>query len=242
MVLLLLVSIFVLHAPVIKASSKEILVEIPFYLRARIHDSHSASVLFEIPEEKDHRTCEMYKFTIRRNEELPYSMPEQNLTYWRNSLELKHLPAGKYRICAIICSEHLRPAKYHYKNYVSKNRTIPVSACLDFQAYRSHLLVLTLYLLVLIFLLFSHTIYSLQKRQFQARVKVALIELESSLQKWRMSSSANISGEHLQSTTILQSMITLPISPVEHSVPAASAQSNPDGHHPILFHLGSSSD
>jgi hypothetical protein len=241
MVLLFMVLVFTFLTQMVKAS-KEILVESPFYLRARIHDSHTASVLFEIARENNQRTCQMYKFTIHRNEELPYSMPEQNLTYWRNSLELQHLPAGKYRVCVIICSEHLRQAKLHYKNYGKKNRTIPVKACVEFQAFRSHFLVLTLYILVIIFLVFSHIVYSLRKRQFQARMKLALIEIENTVQKWRSNPQTNTSSEHIQSTTILQSVIILPTSPVEYSVPAPPVQSNNDEHHPIIFHLESTNE
>ncbi len=235
MVFLFMVLVFTFFIQMVE-SSQEILVESPFYLRARIHDSHTANVQFEIADENNQRICQMYKFTIRRNQEPPYSMPEQNLTFWRNSLELKHLTVGNYRVCAIICSEHLRQTKFHYKNYMKKNRTMPITNCVRFKASRSHSLVLTLYILVLIFLIFSHIIYSLQKRQFQARVKMALTEIESSVQKWRSNPSACSSTEHLQSTTILQNVIILPVSPVEHSV-LTPVQSNDDVEHPITFHL-----
>ena len=242
MLWLFMVLILPYFTQMVKAS-KEILVERPFYLRARILDVHTANVLFEIADENNQRTCQMYKFTVRRNEERTYSMPEQNLTYWRNSLELKHLAAGKYRVCAIICSEHLRQAKFHYKNYAKKNRTAPIKACVVFNAYRSHLLILTLYILVLIILLFSHIVYSLRKRQFQARMKLALIEIENSVQKWRSNPSTAASNEHIHSTTILQNVVTLPTSPIEHAVlPQPSAQSSNDEHHPIIFHLESTTE
>ncbi len=217
-------------------ASKEIIVESPFYLRARIHDSQTTSVQFEIAGENNQRTCQMYKFTIRRNHEYPYSMPEQNLTFWRNSLELKHLPAGHYKVCAIICSEQLRQAKYHYQQYMKKNRTRPIKACVNFHVFRPHLLVLTLYILVAIFLTISQIIYSLRKRKFQARIKMALIEVENSLQKWRATQTSSASTDHIQSYSILQSLVTLPTSLIENSTPS-QPQSNNDEQHPVIFHL-----
>ena len=80
MVLLLTIYLAGICFPTVQAT-KEILVESPFYLRARIHDLQTATVLFEIARENDQRTRQMYKFTIRRNREYPYSMPEQNLTF-----------------------------------------------------------------------------------------------------------------------------------------------------------------
>jgi hypothetical protein len=194
--------IFVFIFPIqIIGASPEIIVEKPFYLRARILDFQTVNVLFEIAEENNQRTCQMYKFTIRRNQEKSYSMPEQNLTCWSNSLELKHLPSGDYRVCASICSERLRQRKYHY---MKKNRTIPIIACVNFHAYRPHLLVLTLYFLVFILLTISHIIFSLRKRQFQARIRMALTEVENSLQKWR---STQTSTDHIGSYSILQSLV-----------------------------------
>lgn len=223
-------------------ASKEILVKNPFYLRARIYDSHSANVQFEIAGETKYRTCQMYKFTVRRNREPVYSMEEQNLTYWRNSLELKDLAAGDYRVCAIICSEHLRQLKYHYENYLKKtNRTSPITACVNFQAFRPHLLILTLYILVFIFLVGSHTVYSLRKRQFQARMKMALVEVESTLQKWRSNPPPPPpTTEPTLSSTTLQNLVPLPTSPVEHSTlssPPLVEQANSDEHQEIMFHL-----
>ena len=58
---------------------KETIIESPFYLRARIQDSQTASVQFRIARGSDQRTCQRYKFTICRNHEYPYSMPEQNI-------------------------------------------------------------------------------------------------------------------------------------------------------------------
>jgi hypothetical protein len=232
MVVLFLVFIFPLSNIMVQAS-KEIIVEKPFYLRARMHDSQTATVEFEIAGENNQRTCQMYKFTIRRNNEYPYSMPEQNLTFWSNSLELKHLAAGDYNVCAIICSERLRQTKSHYQLYVKNNHTTPIIACVSFHAFRTHLLILTLYILVFIFLTISQIIFSLRKRQFQARIKMALIEVENSLQKWR---TAQATTDHTQSYTILQSLLTLPGTPIEHSV-ASLPQINDDEHHPVVFHL-----
>ena len=229
----------------IVGASKEILVENPFYLRARIHDSHSAHVQFEIAGETNQRLCQMYKFTIRRNRELAYSMEEQNLTYWRNSLELKDLAAGNYRVCAIICSEHLRKENYHYEKYLKKNRSTPVTACVNFQAFRPHLLILTLYILVLIFLVGSHVVYSLRKRQFQARMKMALTEVENALQKWRSNPTPSASIELNASSTILQSLVALPTSPIEHAVLQipSSEQTTTDEHpSPIIFHLDNTNE
>ena len=237
MVLLFIIYIFIFPAQILGGNQSTI-VNTPFYLRVRIHDSHSASVLFEIPRKEDHRICEMYKFTIRHNNENPYSMPEQNLTYWRNSLELTHLAAGHYNVCAIICSEQLPRLKSHYQQYLNKNRTIPVTTCVAFDAVRSHLLILTLYILVFIILIFSQVIYSLRKRQIQARIKLALIEVENSLQKWR--SNTETLNDHSQSCAILQSLVTLPASPVEHST--TQIQSSDDEQHPIIFHLDYSTD
>jgi hypothetical protein len=234
MVLLFIVFIFIFPAQ-IKGVNKEIIVESPFYLRARIHDTQTASVLFEIALENNQRTCQMYKFTIRRNSEYPYSMSEQNLTFWRNSLELKHLAVGHYKVCAIICSEHLRSPKFHYEFNEKRNRTTPITACVQFDAFRPHLLVLTLYILVFIFLTISQVMFSLRKRQVQARIKMALIELENTVQKWR--TNTETSGDHMQSYTILQSLITLPASPVEHS--SSQPHLIEDEQHPIIFHLDS---
>ncbi|CAF4480977.1 unnamed protein product, partial [Rotaria magnacalcarata] len=59
---------FILLLPTkISGSSKEIIVLDPFYVRARMYDSHTTTVQFEVGRETDQRTCEMYKFTIRHN-------------------------------------------------------------------------------------------------------------------------------------------------------------------------------
>ncbi len=210
---------------------KDTIVESPFYLRARIHDSQTASVQFEIARENNQRTCQMYKFTIRRNREYPYSMPEQNLTFWSNSLELKHLAAGEYRICAIICSEYLKQAH----SYLKKNNSLPISTCIDIHVYRSHFLVLTLYFLVVLILTFSQIIFTLRKRKFQARIKTALVEIEDILHKWRTDETLLTSDEQRQSYCILQNLVTLPASPVEHSITSPF-------HPPIVFHLDMSSE
>ena len=188
---------------------KEIIVESPFYLRARIYDSQTASVLFEIAEENDQRICQMYKFTIRRNDDYPYSMPEQNLTFWRNSLELKYLPVGDYKICAIICSEYLQQS---YDQ--SFNQSMPISTCVNIHAYRSHFLILTLYFLVFLILAFSQIIFTLRKRKIRAHIQTALIDVENTLQKWHTTQT----NDHPQSYSILQSLVTLPASPIDHSV------------------------
>jgi hypothetical protein len=236
MVVLFIICLLSISIQMIGAS-KEIIVENPFYLRARIYDSQTASVQFEIAEENNQRTCEMYKFTIRRNREYPYSMPEQKLTFWSNSLELKHLPVGDYRICAIICSEYLKQPPTYDEMFSKKNRSIPISACVNIHAYRSHFLILTLYFLVILILAFSQIIFSLRKRKIQARIKTALIEVENTLQKWRASQT---SGDHAQSYTILQSLLTLPASPIEYSttLPFHPPIEEHRPSHPIIFHLG----
>lgn len=209
----------------------DIIVERPFYLRARIRDSHTASVKFEIAEADEQRTCQRYKFTIRRNRERPYSMPEQNLTFWRNSLELKHLAAGKYRICAILCSEHDQATISS-----GQNSTAPISACLTIRAYRSHFLVLTLYVLVVTFLAFSQMVFTLRKRKFQARIKTTLVEVEHALQKWR---SSQVTTQQPGSYNTLQSLVTLPASPI---LTVTDDQDPRRLSSPIIFHLDTSDD
>jgi len=223
MLLLFLICLFGISIEIIEAST-EIIVENPFHIRARIHDAQTATVQFEIGRQNDQRTCQMYKFTIRRNSEHPYSMPEQNLTFWRNSLELKHLPVGDYMICAIICSEHLKES----------NHSIPISACVNIHANRSHFLILTLYILVFLILAFSQTIFTLRKRKIKARIKTALIEVENTLQKWRTASD-----DHTHSYSILQSLLNLPASPIEHSTtsPFHPPIEEHRPSHPIIFHL-----
>ena len=239
MVLLFIICIFINPAQ-IEGFSKEVIVEKPFYLRARILDSQTANVIFEIAELSAQRTCQMYKFTIRRNNEHPYSMPEVNLTFWRASLELKHLAAGSYKVCAIICSEKLRQPKYYYQYQLyKKNHSIPITACVHFDAYRPHLLILTLYVLVFIFLTISQIIFSLRKRQIQARIKAALIEVENSLQKWRSNTETSI--DQIQSYTILQSIVSLPASPTDH-LTSPPLQPNDDEQHPPIFHLDHSTE
>ncbi|CAF1035891.1 unnamed protein product [Adineta steineri] len=211
---------------------KDIIVQNPFYLRARIHDAHTASIQFEIAPDSNQRKCQMYKFTIRRNREYPYSMPEQNLTFWRNSLEMKHLDSGSYRVCAMICSEYIYQAKNHYQFYTKKNRTIPITTCIDFYAHSSHLLVLTLYILVAIFLIIAQIVFSLRKRQFQARIKMALIEIDNSLQKWR--TAQPVTTDQVQPYTTLQSLVTRPASFIEQSMPQSN---DDDGTQSIIFQL-----
>ena len=236
MLLLHVALVLVLRLEVIEANKDNFVVQ-PFYLRVRIHDAHSATVLFEVEEESDQRTCRMYKFTVRRNREYPYSMPEQNLASLSNSLELKKLDAGQYRVCAIICSEELRvPLQQQDK----KNRSTPITACVEFEAHRSHFLVLTLYVLVLILLTLSQITYSLRKRKIQARIKLALIEVETSLQKWRSTQTNLSSAENTPSYSTLHSIVRLPASPVEHSLSSpASLTTNelPQTLPAIHFHL-----
>ena len=200
-------------------ASQEILVEQPFYLRARVHDAHSASVQFEIAQANQQRSCERYQFTVRRNNDDAYAMPEQNLTFWRNSLELKDLDAGRYRVCAIICSE-------------TNNRSVPITTCVQFDAFRSHFLVLTLYVLVLTFLGFSHMIFSLRKRKLQARITMALIEVENSMQKRRATQSSTPPDRRTPAGSILHSIVHLPAAPIE---PSANDSSYEQG--PPVFHL-----
>lgn len=221
-------------------SVKEIIVETPFYLRARVHDAHTASVQFEIAEEKDQRVCQKYQFTIRRNRESPYSMPEQNLTFWRNSLELKHLAVGNYCICAIICSEYLnQSAQLPCESIHERNRSLPISTCVTIHAYRSHFLVLTLYILAFIILAFSQIVFSLRKRKIRARIKTAMFDVENALQKWRSVQPTTASTDGSPSFSILQSLVNLPTIPMDHSA-ASSSHSLVEEHrsiHPITFHL-----
>jgi hypothetical protein len=237
MLLLFLICLFGISIEIIEAST-EIIVETPFHIRARIHDAQTATVQFEIGRQNDQRTCQMYKFTIRRNSEHPYPMPEQNLTFWRNSLELKHLPVGDYRICAIICSEHLKQSnRSYYEMFNKTNHSIPISACVNIHANRSHFLILTLYILVFLILAFSQTIFTLRKRKIKARIKTALIEVENTLQKWRTAQTT--SDDHTHSYSILQSLLNLPASPIEHSTtsPCHPPIEEHRPSHPIIFHL-----
>lgn len=224
-------------------SVKEIIVENPFYLRARVYDAHTANVQFEIGRDKNQRTCQMYKFTIRHNRDYPYAMPEQNLTFWRNSLELKHLAEGNYRICAVICSEYLKRSTHLSYEFVSKrNRSTPISACVNIHAYRSHFLVLTLYILVFIILAFSQIIFSLRRRKTRASIKTALIDVEHAIQKWRSSqtttTTTSTDGPH--SFTILQSLVGFPTVPVDQTILSLyhSVDEEHQSLHPINFHLG----
>lgn len=225
--------------------SKEIISEEPFYIRARVHDAHSATVLFEIPRENDHRQCQKYRFTVRRNQEVPYSMSEENFTYWRNSLELKDLSVGHYNVCAIICSERIRTFHSIFFEY-RRNISLPIISCVAFKAHRSHFLILTLYLLVLIFLIISQINYSLRKREVRERLHITLLEMESSIQKWRSSQSAAGAASSMDQTpsyNILQSIVNLPLSPVEHAVTSPTTTITSAGeHHPIIFHLDSSQE
>jgi hypothetical protein len=220
-------------------TSKDIIIDHPFYLRARIHDSHTASVQFEIARENRQRRCQQYKFTIRRNRGHSYSMPEQNLTFWRNSLELKELEVGQYNVCAIICSEYIR--QYSIDQQESENRLTPIMNCVAFDAPRSHFLILTLYVLVAIFLIISHVIYSLRKRKFQARIKLAMLEIESSVQKWRSTQTSILSSDNTPTYITLHSIVNLPVSPVEHATGSSISSVHTDRNEattsPIIFHL-----
>ena len=242
MVLLLVVYLLANSIQIAEAVT-DIVVESPFYLRAHILDSKTANVQFEIAEVKNQRTCEKYKFTIRHNHDYPYSMPEQKLTFWSNSLELKHLEVGDYRICAIICSEHLKQPHTYFDIFMKKNHSIPITTCVGFHAYRSHFLILVLYVLVFIILAFAQVIFTLHKRKFRATIKAGLTEVETMLQKWHSAQTA--SNEHRQSYTILQSLITLPASPLEHSAVTPPFHSVVDEHrpsHPVIFQLNGSNE
>ncbi|CAF1408745.1 unnamed protein product [Rotaria sp. Silwood1] len=215
--MMVLLMIFILtYSTQILGSSKEIIVENPFYLRARIHDAHSATVQFEIAREAYQRSCQAYKFAICRNREKPYFMPEQNLTFWRNSLELKHLAEGQYRICAIICSEHLGSESYHYEKCEHKNNTAAITACVNFNAYRTHFLILTLYIVVFIFLGCSQIIFTFRKRKFKAGLAMALMEVDNIVQKMRTNQTSSTSPDDIHTYSILQTLVTLPAAPIEH--------------------------
>mgnify|MGYP001027082938 CR=1 FL=1 len=238
MTLLYIFVVLLCSIELIDSTTQEILVESPFYLRARIHDAHTVNVKFEVIQQHQQRSCHMYKFTIRRNSEHAYSMPEQNLTFYSNSLELQHLPVGKYRVCAIICSEYLSHVKHHYKRDANKNRTLPLTACVTFDISRPHLLVLTLYVLVILILIISQMVFSLRKRQLNARMKLVLIEAENILQKWRQNQSPSISTDCASSYGVLQGLITLPASPIEQStLPLIN-----DEQRPVIFHIQNAND
>jgi hypothetical protein len=244
MVLLILVCLLA-NSIQIAGAITDIVVEYPFYLRARILDSKTANVQFEIAEDNNQRTCEKYKFTIRHNHDYPYSMPEQNLTFWSNSLELKHLDFGDYRICAIICSEYLKQPHTYFNIFIKKNHSIPITTCVGFHAYRSHFLILVLYVLVFIILAFSQVIFTLHKRKFRATIKAGLNEVETMLQKWHSTQTASTSNEPGHSYTILQSLINLPASPLEHSAVTPPFHPVVDEHrpsHPVIFHLSTSNE
>ncbi|CAF4464740.1 unnamed protein product, partial [Rotaria sp. Silwood2] len=59
----LLCIVCLLSIPIqILGNIKETIVENPFYLRARMHDSQTANVQFEIALNINQRSCQMYKF------------------------------------------------------------------------------------------------------------------------------------------------------------------------------------
>lgn len=211
------------------ASHSEISVETPFYLRARLLDARTAHVHFELNREEVPRTCRTYRFTIRRNREQPYAMPEQNLTYWRNSLEMQHLPAGEYHVCATVCAEQS-------DEHNAGNGTEPITACVTFPIFRLHLLVFTLYVLVVLFLVISQVIFSLRKRQFHERIKLAMVEVEGSLQKWRSAQPPSASTDRTMSYNTLHQVLTIPTSPVDLCTPPVM-QINDNEPHPIVFQL-----
>ncbi|CAF0929784.1 unnamed protein product [Didymodactylos carnosus] len=156
-------------------AEKEISVNEPFHMRARLYNSYSASVQFEIDQSYLHfRNCQQYQFTITRNRELTHYMPAQNFTFWRNSVELIHLAVGFYNVCAIVCSEQ----------FVNNDSIVTIN-CLTFRSQRSYFLFLTLYLLVFMILAFSQFVFTLKKRKFKAHVKAALSDLELALQRLR---------------------------------------------------------
>ncbi|CAF3196554.1 unnamed protein product [Rotaria socialis] len=181
--MILLFMIILLSIPVrIVGSNKETIIESPFYLRARIHDSRTVNVQFEIAHDGDQRGCQMYKFTVRHKDKNPYSMPQQNLTFWRNSLELKQLTFGNYRICAIICSEYLKANNSYDKIVKKKHLSKPITACVTIRVYRSHFLILTLYILVFIILVLSQIDFSLRKRKLlRAQIDQSFIDLKQIL-------------------------------------------------------------
>ncbi|CAF1077617.1 unnamed protein product [Didymodactylos carnosus] len=147
-------------------------------MRARLFNSYSASVQFEIDQSYLHfRNCQQYQFTITRNREQIHYMPAQNFTFWRNSLELQHLAVGFYNVCAIICSEQ----------FVNNNSIVTIN-CLNFRSQRSYFLFLTLYLLVFSILAFSQVMFTLRKRRYKAHIKAALTDLELALQRFHSSS------------------------------------------------------
>jgi hypothetical protein len=110
--------------------------------------------------------------------------------------------------------------------------------------YRSHFLDLTLYLLVVLILTISQIIFTLRKRKFQARIKTALIEIEDILHKWRTAEKLLTSDDHTQSYCILQSLVALPASPVEHSIttPFHFSIEEHQPSHPIVFYLDMSNE
>lgn len=223
--------------------NKDIVINNPFYLRARIHDFQSANVQFEITRNRYQRSCRMYQFTIRHNDDKVYSMPNQYLTFWRNSLELKHLTVGKYNICATICSEYFKRT-FSIKNILKKTYpSKPISTCVSIDIYRTHFLILTLYLLVITILIFSQIIFSLRKRKFQARIKTVLVELERSLQRWHTPSASSTTIDKIRSSTnTLHDFFIQSASSIEHYVEPLF-HITPDKHEPsqpTFFHIDSS--
>ena len=142
---------------------------------------------------------------------------------------------GNYRICAIICSEHLKTSHSSYEVFVKRNRTAPISACVNIHAYRSHFLVLILYILVFLILLFAQIMFSLRKRKFRARIKAAVIDVENNLQKWRTAQTT----DEPHAYNILQTIVSVPAAPIEHAVttPYHPSLEEHRPSHPIIFHL-----
>ncbi|CAM4919435.1 unnamed protein product [Rotaria socialis] len=215
----LLFSLCLLSVPIgIFANNTETEVLSPFYLRARIHDSRTANLQFEIAQNNNQRECQTYEFTIRHNSKNSHSMPQQNLTFWRNSLELRQLTAGKYNVCVIICSEYLK-SNNSYVEILKKNESLePITACVTIHVYRSHFLFLTLYILVFIILVFSQITFTLRKRKFQARIKHGLTEFEHILHKWHAAQEHMTSTVRRHSSSTFHDLLIQPASSIEHSI------------------------
>ncbi|CAF1387825.1 unnamed protein product [Rotaria magnacalcarata] len=190
----------------------------PFYLRARIHDSRTADIQFEIEQNNTQRECRTYEFTIRHNDKNSYSMPQQNLTFWRNSLELTQLTVGKYNICAIICSEYLKTNDSYDKILKKRASLEPIAACVTIRVYRSHFLILTLYILVFIILVFLQITFTLRKRKFHAQIQHSLAEFKHMLHKWNAAQEHMTSTVRRHSSSTLHDLFTQSASSIEHSI------------------------
>ena len=83
-----------------------------------------------------------------------------------------------------IILEYLQKNISHDK--ISNHKTLlkPISTCVQIYMYRSHFLILTLYLLVFIILALSQINFSLRKRKLQTQIENSFINLERNFHRY----------------------------------------------------------